>query len=147
MKKKIYTWRNYHFIHLYHKWKSYEYRFWDMEHDRQNFLFWIIFCSFNSLTIQKIKILKLNEKITGRSFYTSVPKIILRAILSLRFGMWQMQLLFFILGYFLPFYPSNSPKNQNLKKRNKTFGNIILQVYQKIWSYAILFLRYGMWQM
>ena len=28
-------------------------------------------------------------------------------------------MLFFILGYFLPFYPSNSPKNRNFKKMKK----------------------------
>ena len=28
-------------------------------------------------------------------------------------------MLFFILGYFLPFYPPDSPKNQNLKKNEK----------------------------
>ena len=32
----------------------------------------------------------------------------------------HIELLFFILGYFLPFYPPNSPKNQNSKKMKKT---------------------------
>ena len=32
------------------------------------------------------------------------------------YGAWQMSL-FFILGYFLPFKPPNSIKNQNLKKK------------------------------
>ena len=40
--------------------------------------------------------------------------------------MWQMELLFFILGYFLPFYPPNSPKNQNFEKMKKTPGDIII---------------------
>ena len=40
------------------------------------------------------------------------------AILFLRYAAWQMYL-FFILGYFLPFYPHNSPKNGNVKKRKK----------------------------
>ena len=34
-------------------------------------------------------------------------------------GSWQMQLLFFILGYFLPFYPPNIPRNENFKKWKK----------------------------
>ena len=33
---------------------------------------------------------------------------------------------FVILGHFLPFYPSNSPKNQNLQKMKKTLGDIII---------------------
>ena len=42
------------------------------------------------------------------------------AVLFLRHGEWQMWLLFFILDYFLPFYPFfKSLKNQNLKKKWK----------------------------
>ena len=37
-----------------------------------------------------------------------------------------MQLLFYIFGYFLPFYLPNSPKNQNFEKLKKTHGDIIL---------------------
>ena len=33
---------------------------------------------------------------------------------------------FVMLGHFLPFYPSNSPKNQNLKKLKKTLRDIII---------------------
>ena len=40
--------------------------------------------------------------------------------------MWWMQLLFFILGYFLLFYPPSSLKNENFKKVKKTPGDIIL---------------------
>ena len=47
------------------------------------------------------------------------------AILFLRYGMWQIYL-FFILGHFLPFYLPKSPKNQNLKKNEKTPGDIII---------------------
>ena len=42
--------------------------------------------------------------------------------------MWWMLLLLFILGYFLPFYPPNSPKNENFKKR---------KIYLQIWSFYI----------
>ena len=35
------------------------YGYWDLEHDKQNFLsFWTIFCPFTPLTTKKIKILK-----------------------------------------------------------------------------------------
>ena len=50
---------------------------------------------------------------------------------------------------FSPFTPSNSPKNENVTKmiKNNWRCQHLLQVYQKLWSYAILFLRYGVWQM
>ena len=53
---------------------------WDMEHDRQKFfLFWTIFCSFTPLTAEKIKISKkLNKHLEISSFYTCVPKIMIR---------------------------------------------------------------------
>ena len=37
-----------------------------------------------------------------------------------------MQLLFFILGYFLHFYAPNSPNNKNFKKMKKKTRDIIL---------------------
>ena len=43
----------------------------------------------------------------------------------LRYGAWRMQLIF-ILGYFLPYYPPNSPKNQNFEKIKKPSGDIII---------------------
>ena len=51
---------------------------WAMKRDRQNFLsFWAIFCPFNSLTTQKIKILKNWKQHLEISFYPSVPKIMI----------------------------------------------------------------------
>ena len=42
---------------------------------------------------------------------------------------WSMtDRIFVILGRFLPFYPTNNPKNQNLEKMKKTPGDIILQM-------------------
>ena len=35
------------------------------------------------------------------------------------------------MGYFLPFYPLNSPKNQNLKQMKKIPGDIILHMCTK----------------
>ena len=66
---------------------------------------------------------------------------------------WDMkcakQIFFVILGYFLPSYPRNSPKNENWKKLKKSTWKYhhFTQVYEKSWSYAILFLRYGAWRM
>ena len=52
----------------------------DMECNGQNVLsFWTIFCPFNSLTTQKIKILKKwKECLEISSFYACVPKIRIR---------------------------------------------------------------------
>ena len=94
------------------------YASWDMERDRQNFLsFWASFCPFSPLTTQKIKILKKwKKRLVRYHHFTQVyQKSWSDAILFLKHGVWWMQLLFFILGYFLPLYPTNSPKNQNEK--------------------------------
>ena len=48
---------------------------------------------------------------------------------------------------FLPFYPPDLPKKENFLKNEKNAWRYhhFTRVYQKLWSYAILFLRYGMW--
>ena len=38
----------------------------------------------------------------------------------------EMTEIFVILGYFLPFYPTNNPENQNFEIMKKTPGDIIL---------------------
>ena len=86
------------------------YSSWDMKHDGQNFLsFWTIFCTFSPLKNEKSKFWK-NEKNTWRYHFTQLyQKSRPYAILFLRYDAWQMQLLFFILGYFWPFYPPPPP--------------------------------------
>ena len=56
------------------------YAVWDMVHDRCNyFSFWVIFCPFNPLTAQKLKIFKKWKKcLEISSFYICVPKIMIR---------------------------------------------------------------------
>ena len=39
---------------------------------------------------------------------------------------WNVTEFFVILGHFLPFYPTNNPKNQNFEKMKKTTGDIII---------------------
>ena len=95
---------------------------WDMVLDRCNcyFSFWAIFGPFNPLTCLKNKNFKKWKKHLEISlFYKSVPKIMI--ICSAVPEIWHVTdvLLFFILGYFLPFYPPNSPKNKILKKWKK----------------------------
>ena len=54
--------------------------------------------------------------------------------------------LFFILGYFFPFYPLNSPKTQNFKKMKKKKtprDHYFTCVYQKLLLDDKWFLRNG----
>ena len=83
-------------------------------------------------TAQKMKNFKKIKKSTWRyhNFTQLYQKSWSYAILFLRYGVWRMQLLFFILSYFLP-SPPNSPKNEFFKKNEKwkekkTPGDIIL---------------------
>ena len=121
---------------------------WDMKRDR-------IFCHFGPtfafllLTTKKIKILKKWKKtpwdIIILHMYTIKDN-------HMMYGSWIIKHnteFFVILSYFLHFYPPNNPKNQNLEKMKKNpwrYHHFTI-VYQKSWSYAILFLRYGVWQM
>ena len=106
------------------------YCFWDTVCDRHKyyFSFWAIFWSFTPLTALPMKISKKWK--TGlqiSSFYTSVPKIMI--ICYTVPEIWHVSdvIVIFILGNFLPFYPSNIQKNQNFKKgKKKTPGAIII---------------------
>ena len=55
------------------------------------FSFWAIFCSFNSLTAQKIKILIIwKKRLKISSFYNKAPRSWSYAILFLRYGAWRI---------------------------------------------------------
>ena len=97
---------------------------WDIEHDRHNFVsFWTIFCPFthppNNPTNQKWNppptppAKKTSRDITISNKCTINANHII-------YGSWDMkcnrQNLLFILRHFLPFYPPNTPKNENFKK-------------------------------
>ena len=97
---------------------------WDTECDRCNyFSFWAIFCPFSPplppispVTTQKIKIKKKwNKHLEKSSFYTSEPKIMIICYTVLE--VWHV--LFFILVYFLPFYPLTVQKIKISKKRKE----------------------------
>ena len=61
---------------------------------------------------------KLKKKPLEISFYTSIPKIMI--ICYTVPEIWCVtDVLFLILGYFLPFYLPNRPKNQNFKEWKK----------------------------
>ena len=45
-----------------------------------------------------------------------------------RYGSWETEwdIFFVILGHFLPFYPTNSPENQNFEKMKKESGDVTI---------------------
>ena len=84
------------------------------------FFIWAIFCPVTLLTARKMKTLKKRKNFLEiSSFNTSVPKIMIICLTVPE--IWHMTdvTYFFILGYFLPFYSPNCPKNQNFKKWKK----------------------------
>ena len=100
------------------------YRSSNIRFNRQKYLsFWTIFCTFIPLTTQKIKILKIFWRYYH--FTHVYQKSWSYATLFLRC---DVQFLFFILGYFLPFY---SLTTQKIKIKKKTHGDIILHMYTK----------------
>ena len=100
----------------------------DMECDRQNcLLFWAIFCPFTSKTTRKIKILEKwkNENLKVLSFYICVPYV--TNIWCMVPETWSAtDKCFIVWANFCPFYPSNSPKNQNFEKLKKKLGDLEL---------------------
>ena len=91
-----------------------------------HFSFWAIFLIFYHPlpcppppTAPKTKSsTKMKKPLEISSFYTSVPKImIICYTVSMVCDRCNC---YFILGYFLPFYPNNSPKNENFKKMKKS---------------------------
>ena len=113
--------------------------------------YFLVFYSPSSPKNENFKKMKKHLKIS--SFNASVPKIMIMLYCFWDNGMWRMYLLFFILGYCL-FTPSPSPlpsqpKKWNFQKNEKKLWRYhhFTWVHQKSWSYVILILRYGMWQM
>ena len=134
-KKKKNTCRYYPFTHVYHWSRSYD--VWFLRYEVQQtgiFVFLGNFLSFyqppplpNSLKKENIKnekkpgdiiILHKCSKNHNHLLYCSRDMVHDRCL--------QLQLLFFILGYLLPFYPPNSSKNENFQKMKKTPGDIII---------------------
>ena len=114
-----------------------------------------MFCHFGpsfcppppSLTAQKMKITKKWKKqLEISSIYSSVLKIMIIGYTVPQ--IWRMtDVIDVILGYFCPFTPVTAQKMNILKKLNTWWYHHFTLVYQNSWSYAVLFLRYGMWQM
>ena len=103
------------------------YGFYDMKFNRQSF-FVILgnFLFFYSLTPWKMKIPKRKKPLEISSFYTSVQKIMIVHYTVPE--IWRMTdvIVIFILGYTFPFYPPNSPRNENFKTKEERLGDIML---------------------
>ena len=131
-------------LHVYPKSQLYD--VWFLRYrDRQNFLsFWAIFCPLSPLTTQKVKILKL-KKTPGDIIILHICTINDNHVM---YGSWDMErdgqnfLSFWTVSF--SFTPPTNPKMfEKLKKKNTWRYYHFTQVYQKSWSYALLFLRYG----
>ena len=124
-KKKI-IWR-YHFTKVYHKWSSYD--IWFLRYGVQQTEFFVIldcFLPFYPLTTWKIKILKKWKKAWRYYHLTQVcHKWQSNDLWFLRYQVRRTEF-FVILNHFLPLYPPNNPKNQNLENMKKTPGDIII---------------------
>ena len=114
--------------------------------------FWAIFLPFYPTNKPKIKMLKKWRKkhLEISSFYTNVTKILIILYCS-----WDMvhdgfNSYFSFWAIFWPLTPLTAQKlkiSQKWKKKNTWRYHHFTKVYQKSWSYAILFLRYDMWKL
>ena len=88
---------------------------WDRERERQNFFhFGPFFAFLSQKQPEKSKFWKNEKNLWIYHHFTLVyQKSWSYAMLFLRYSAWRMWFLFFILDYFLSFYPPDSPKNQN----------------------------------
>ena len=120
---------------------------WDMVLNRQNlFSFWTILCPFT----EKSKFWKKTPgDIISLHLCTINDNHMMYGSLDIRCnGQSFLWTIFFSLltsfDIFCPFTPLTTPKNQNFEKLKKA-PHHFKQEYQKLWSYAIPFLRYGSW--
>ena len=91
------------------------YGFWDMKHDRQNFLsLWTIFCPFTPVETWKIKILKIMKK--RLEIYIMILHKCTKNNDHMLHCSWDTMCdgcnsFFLFWAFFLPFYPPNNPKD------------------------------------
>ena len=91
------------------------------------FSFWVIFCPFTSVTAQRIKTFKKwKNHLEISSIYRDAPKIMIICYTVPEIWCMTDVMLFFILGYFLPFYPLIADKINITKKKEKKHLEISL---------------------
>ena len=120
-KLKNNPWRYYHFIHVHHKWQSYD--LWFLRYGARRTEFFVIldhfFCPFTTLTTQKIKVWKKWRKcLEILSFYICVPKIMITWLWFLRYGV-QPTGFFVVLDCSFFLLPPNDPENQKFWTNEK----------------------------
>ena len=127
------------------------YSSWDMEHDRQNFLsFWTIFLHFYSPNNPKNQNYKKIKKTPGDIITLHMCTINENHMM---YGSWDMEhVMDRIFCHFEPFFallpPVTTQKIKILQKwKTRLEISSFYNSYQKLWLYAILFLRYGAWWM
>ena len=89
--------------------------------DRVFWSSWSIFCTFTPLTAWKKKLSKTCKKTPGDIIilHKCTKNHDHRLYCSWDMARDRCNCYFFILGYFLPFYPSNCPKNKNERHEKK----------------------------
>ena len=147
LRKKTWT---YHFTHLHHKWQSCDVWFLRYEVWRTGFVVILDhFLPFYPLTTQKLKILTKWKKHPGDIIILHMCNINDNHMM---YGSWDMERdRQNSLSFWTIFCCFTSLKNQKFKfsknKKNAWRYYHFIKVYQKSWSYAIVFLRHGAWQM
>ena len=116
------------YIHVYHKWRSYD--IWFLKYKvRQTEIFNILgqFLPFQPLDNPENQNFRKLKKNPGDIIILHKCTRNHDHMLYCSLGMTHNGFnCFFILGYFLPFYLTNRLKNQNLEKMKKTPGDIVI---------------------
>ena len=107
---------------VYQKWQSYDVWFLRYGVLLRFLSFWTIFCPFNSLRTQKIKILKTMKKHPGDIIILHMCIINENLMIYRSWDMEHDTYFFVILDHFLPFYPTKS----KFWKNERTPGDIII---------------------
>ena len=106
------TWRHYPFTHVYHKSRSYAYDVWFLRYKVKWTEFFVIlshFLPFNPLNNPKNQDFEKIKKAWRYYHFTLVYQMPIIWCMIPEILTWQTEF-FLILGYFLPFYPSNNPE-------------------------------------
>ena len=128
------TWRNYPFTHAPHKSRSYD--VWFLRYKVQRTKFFAIlshFLPFDPLNNPKSQNFEETKKKDWRYY-----DFILVCYKWQSYDVWLLRYLvqptelFVILGYFLPFYPHNSPKKWKFQKNEKKNHLEISSFYQSV---------------
>ena len=125
----------------------------DIARDRCNCYFFILdyFLPFyppNRLKTENLKKLKKKKHLDISSFYTIVLKTMIIWYTVYEIRRVTNVIVVFHLGLFFVLLPPNSPENNNFRKMKKDLEiSSFYASVPKIMIIAILFLRYGAWQM